>query len=71
MAFALAGLRSAVLVLVGLLLFGFLGYWPDSIDTLIITVVAVVLCVIIGIPLGIWMARSRRVDGGRSRRSWT
>ena len=27
LAYALAGLRSAVLVLVGLLLFGFLGYW--------------------------------------------
>ena len=33
LAYALAGLRSAVLVLVGLLLFGFLGYWADSIDT--------------------------------------
>lgn len=59
-AYALAGLRSAVLVLVGLLLFGFLGYWPDSIDLLIVTFVAVVVCVIIGIPLGIWMARSPR-----------
>ena len=40
-AFALAGVRSAVLVLVGLLAFGFLGYWADSIDTLIVTSVAV------------------------------
>jgi len=63
LAYALAGLRSAVLVLVGLLLFGFLGYWADSIDTLIITFVAVLACVIIGIPTGIWMARSRRVAG--------
>ena len=59
-AYALAGLRSAVLVLVGLLLFGFLGYWADSIDLLIVTFVAVFICVIIGIPLGIWMARSKR-----------
>jgi glycine betaine/proline transport system permease protein len=58
--FALAGVRSAVLVLVGLLAFGFLGYWADSIDTLIVTSVAVFVCVIIGIPLGIWMARSKR-----------
>jgi glycine betaine/proline transport system permease protein len=58
--FALAGVRSAVLVLVGLLLFGFLGYWADSIDLLIITSVAVLVCVIIGIPMGVWMARSRR-----------
>ena len=40
-AYALAGLRSAVLVLVGLLAFGFLGYWADSIDLLIVTFVAV------------------------------
>ena len=59
-AYALAGLRSAVLVAVGLLLFGFLGYWSDSLDLLIVTFVAVVICVLIGIPLGIWMARSKR-----------
>ena len=59
-AYALAGLRSAVLVLVGLLVFGFLGYWSDSIDLLIVTFVAVLVCVVIGIPVGIWMARSKR-----------
>ena len=62
LAYWLAGMRSAILVFVGLLLFGFLGYWPDSIDTLIVTFVAVFICVIIGIPLGIWMARSTRAN---------
>jgi glycine betaine/proline transport system permease protein len=62
-AYALAGVRSAVLVLVGLLAFGFLGYWVDSIDLLIVTFVAVLVCVLIGIPLGIWMARSKRANG--------
>jgi glycine betaine/proline transport system permease protein len=61
-AFALAGVRPAILVLVGLLLFGFLGYWPESIDLLIVTFVAVFICVIIGIPLGVWMARSPRAS---------
>ena len=61
-AYWVAGLRSAILVFVGLLLFGLLGYWPDSIDTLIVTFVAVSICVIIGIPLGIWMARSTRAN---------
>jgi glycine betaine/proline transport system permease protein len=60
LAYAVAGVRSAVMTLVGLLLFGFLGYWDDSVDLLIITFVAVLVCVIIGIPMGIWMARSRR-----------
>lgn len=60
LAYALAGLRSAVLVLVGLLAFGVLGYWEDSLDLLIVTFVAVLVCVVVGIPLGIWMAGSRR-----------
>ncbi|MGH3355728.1 MAG: ABC transporter permease [Nocardioidaceae bacterium] len=60
-AYALAGARIAALVSVSLLACGFLGYWADSINTLIVTLVAVALCVIIGLPLAILMARSRRV----------
>lgn len=60
-AIALATWRTAVLVLVSVLLFGFLGYWEDSMDLLIVTGVAVAICVVIGLPLGIWMARSQRV----------
>ena len=58
-AFALAGVRCAVLVLLGTLAFGFLGYWQESIDTLLITLLAVLICVVIGVPIGIWMARSK------------
>ncbi len=61
-AYAVAGVRSAIMVVVGLLLFGFLGYWAESIDLLIVTFVAVLVCVIIGIPVGIWMARSARAN---------
>ena len=35
--------RSTMLVAASLLLFGFLGFWEDSMDLLIITLVAVVL----------------------------
>lgn len=62
LAFALAGVRSMLLVGACVLLFGFFGYWQQSIDTLIVTFVAVGLCAILGPPLGIWMARSRRVS---------
>lgn len=57
--YALAGIRSAVLIAASLLLFGFLGYWEDSIDLLIVTAAAVGICILIGLPLGIWMARSK------------
>jgi glycine betaine/proline transport system permease protein len=59
LAFAVAGVRSAVLVLVGVLAFGYFGYWQDSVDTIIVTFVAVTVCVVIGVPVGILMARSR------------
>ena len=31
-------------------------------DTLIITLLAVVICMVVGIPLGIWMARRKAVS---------
>ena len=61
-AYAAAGLRGAVTVLLGLLTFGLLGYWRESIDLLIVTGVSVVICVAVGIPLAILMARSRGVS---------
>jgi hypothetical protein len=60
-AYALAGVRSTVLVVLSLLSFAVLGYWSESIDLLIVTFTAVLIAVAIGIPLGIAMARSRGV----------
>ncbi|WP_158604507.1 ABC transporter permease [Nocardioides mangrovicus] len=59
---ALAGPRSTALVVVALLVFGILGYWADSMDTLILTLLAVAICCLIGLPVGIAMARSRSVS---------
>jgi glycine betaine/proline transport system permease protein len=56
---AAAGARWAIVVAVTVLLFGFGGFWQDGVDTLIITVISVVACVIVGLPLGIAMARRR------------
>jgi glycine betaine/proline transport system permease protein len=58
-AYALAGARIAVLATLSMLVIGYLGYWEDGVDTLIVTIVAVAICAAIGLPLGIWMARSR------------
>jgi len=60
--YAFAGLRSVFLVSATLLACGFLGLWTDSIDTLIITVIAVAICMLIGMPLGIAMARRKAVS---------
>ena len=61
-AYAVAGLRSTVLVVVGTLLFGVLGFWADSVDTVIVTILSVVVSMLIGIPLGIAMSRRRWVS---------
>ncbi len=60
--YAVAGLRSTILVTLTLLFFGVVDLWSDSMDTLIITLLAVVICMAFGIPLGIWMARSKAVS---------
>ncbi len=57
--YAVAGSRSLLLVVPSFLAFGFLGYWEDSLDLLIIVGVSVAIAVAIGIPLGIWMAHSK------------
>ena len=43
-------------------LIGYLGMWEDTMSTMAIISVATLLCISIGIPLGVWMARSDRVQ---------
>ncbi|HEY4073089.1 MAG TPA: proline/glycine betaine ABC transporter permease [Herbaspirillum sp.] len=53
---------SLSIVLVGLLyLIGTFGLWSKLMQTLALIVIATVLTLLIGIPFGIWMARSRRL----------
>jgi glycine betaine/proline transport system permease protein len=61
-AWAVAGLRSTILVVITFLLFGVFGLWQDSIDLLLVTILAVLVCFIIGLPLGIAMARRTTVS---------
>lgn len=60
--FAIAGWRLVLLVVPAFLLFGFLGYWADSVDTLLITLFSVLIACLVGIPLGIWMGHSKVVS---------
>jgi glycine betaine/proline transport system permease protein len=60
--YAVAGLRAAVLTCLGFLSFGALGLWQESMDTLALTLAAVLICLVIGIPLGVWVGVSRRVE---------
>ena len=62
LAFAVDGWRLALSVLALVIVIGFIGMWPFAMDTLGQTIVAVIICVILGIPLGIWASHSDRVD---------
>ena len=61
-AYAFATWRAALLTAVGFVCFGLLGYWQESMDTLALTIAAVLVCLLVGIPLGIWMGLSRPVE---------
>lgn len=50
--------RVAVLTAVGFLFLGLQGLWQPSMDTLALTIAAVLISLVIGIPLGIWAGMS-------------
>lgn len=59
MGWVLGGPRLAILPV---LLFGFMavaGFWTPLMLTVYLVTVATILCVLIGVPLGIWAARSK------------
>ena len=43
-------------------LIGYFGMWEDTMSTIALISVATLLCIVIGMPLGIWMAKSDRVQ---------
>ena len=60
--YVFAGLRSTILVGLSMLTFGVFALWPDSMDTLIITLLSVFFCILVGLPVGILMARNKAVS---------
>lgn len=57
-----AGWKIGLLGAVGLILNGFLGYWELTMETLAIILTALSVCVLLGVPLGVWAASNDRVD---------
>jgi glycine betaine/proline transport system permease protein len=48
---------------VGMVLIGVIGLWNDTMITLAIVTVSTLIAIIIGLPIGILMARSERIQG--------
>ncbi len=62
--YAVANLRIAILVGAAFAAFGIFGFWSDSMDLLLITFVAVLLAVLIGIPLAVYYGTGGKVGVG-------
>jgi glycine betaine/proline transport system permease protein len=54
--------RIAVFTAASLAYLGFLGYWEQSMTTLALVGASTLICVVAGTPIGIWCAKSPRVD---------
>lgn len=59
---AFANARVALLAVVGLVFIGLQGLWQEAMDTLALTIAAVLISLLIGIPLGVWAGLSDRVQ---------
>ncbi|WP_397543342.1 ABC transporter permease subunit [Roseovarius salis] len=55
-----AGPRVAIFTVASMAYIAFLGYWAVAMETVALVGAAVLICVVIGIPLGIWFGKSRR-----------
>ncbi|MFF3399864.1 ABC transporter permease subunit [Streptomyces sp. NPDC002659] len=59
---AFGNIRVAALAVAGFVFLGLQGLWQESMDTLALTLSAVFVSLLIGIPLGIWAGLSDRVN---------
>ncbi|MBU9714854.1 ABC transporter permease [Evansella tamaricis] len=57
-----AGRGVAIFTLIGFLYLGSVDLWVEGMQTLSIVIVATIFSIIIGIPIGIWSAKSKTAD---------
>ncbi|MDD3324935.1 MAG: glycine betaine/L-proline ABC transporter permease ProW [Sulfurospirillaceae bacterium] len=61
-AWQIAGKKAAFGTFISLALIGFIGAWSEMMVTLSLVFTSVIFCIVIGLPLGIWIARSYRAS---------
>ncbi|MEM1341475.1 MAG: ABC transporter permease subunit, partial [Pseudomonadota bacterium] len=59
-AYAVAGVRTSIFVASALLYLALFGFWQTAMDTLSLVAAASILCVVMGLPLGVWVGKSTR-----------
>ena len=61
LAWQLAGMRVAIFTTAALAYLALLGFWEKSLETVALLGTSAVLCLLIGIPLGVWCGRRPKV----------
>src|SRR5262245_60013459 len=61
-AWRLAGWRVTLFAFASLAYLGLFGFWEKSMSTMALVITAVAICMLFGLPLGIWCAKSRRIE---------
>ena len=59
-AWQMTNVSMGIATLISLILIGMIGAWSQAMVTLALVLTALLFCIIIGLPLGIWLARSPR-----------
>ena len=61
-AYTLAGARITVFVAASLAYLALFGFWQTAMDTMSLVVAASIICILFGLPLGIWIGKSARAQ---------
>ena len=59
-AYTFAGVRVTIFVASTLLYLAMFGFWQTAMDTLSLVTAASIICVVFGLPMGIWVGKSQR-----------
>ena len=60
LAWQAAGRRIAISAMISMTVIGMVGAWDEAMITLALVLTSVFFCIVIGLPTGIWLARSER-----------
>ena len=57
-----AGMRVMIFVGAALAYIALLGFWHAAMSTIAMVVASTIICVLLGLPIGIWVGKSKRVE---------
>ncbi|MCY4540994.1 MAG: proline/glycine betaine ABC transporter permease [Rhodobacteraceae bacterium] len=60
LSYKMAGARTTIFVAASLIYLAMFGFWKTAMDTMSLVVAASIICVVVGLPLGIWVGKSNR-----------